>query len=94
VAGAAWWLGRTDAGDARGHQGAGGGAGWHQCGGSLDAMSCINWCAGTLSATGGCQAAGPIADGVFNLLGAAVLVGELVLLVQRGRARSGPLRGQ
>ena len=41
------------------------------------------------------QAAGPIANGVFNLLGAtAVLVAGLVLLVQRWRARSGPLRRQ
>jgi hypothetical protein len=58
-------------------------------------LSCSSWCAGSLSATGGCQAAGPIPQGVFHFLDAtAVLVVGLVLLVHRGRARSGPLRGQ
>jgi hypothetical protein len=56
---------------------------------------CISWCAVTLSTTGGCQAAGPIADGVFDLLGAtAVLVVGLVLLVHAGGPGAGRCGGQ
>jgi uncharacterized membrane protein len=63
--------------------------------GSLDEIVLPQRCARTLAATGGCQAAGPIADGVFHVLGAtAMLVAGLMLLVQPGGRGVGRCGGQ
>ena len=79
-------LGRTDAGDPRDQQA-------RRVVGSLDEIVLHQRCAGTPAATGGCQAAGPIADGVFHVLGAtAMLVAGLMLLVQRWLLALGQVR--